>query len=65
MIILYSTGCPKCDILKKKLKEANIQYTEVNDTDIMVSKGIDTLPVLEVDDVVMSFTTAVEWIKNR
>ena len=30
-IILYSTGCPKCKILKKKLEDKNIDYVESDD----------------------------------
>ena len=30
MNILYSTNCPKCQVLAKKLDMANIKYT-VND----------------------------------
>ena len=65
MNILYTTHCPKCSVLKEKLDAANIQYLEVDDTEIMTAKGIDTVPVLQVEDIMMSFATAVEWIKNR
>ena len=30
-VILYSTHCPKCCVLEKKLKQKNISYDEVND----------------------------------
>lgn len=65
MIVLYSTGCPKCNVLKEKLKTANIEYTEVSEVDAIVAKGIDTVPVLEVDGVQMNFSAANEWIKSR
>ena len=26
MVILYSTGCPKCQVLKSKLDSKNISY---------------------------------------
>ena len=64
-VILYSTGCPKCNILKSKLSSAGIVYTENNNVEIMLSKGIDTVPVLEVDDKLLSFAEANDWIKNR
>lgn len=32
-ITLYSTGCPKCKVLKKKLEEKGIKYTENNSVD--------------------------------
>lgn len=65
MIILYSNNCPKCKVLKKKLDDANVKYTVVDDTEIMISKRIDLLPVLEIDNVMMDFATAVEWANNR
>lgn len=65
MNVLYSTHCPKCNVLKEKLDAANIQYYEIDNVEQMAAKGIDAVPVLQVDDIMMSFTTAVEWIKNR
>lgn len=64
MNILYSTHCPKCIVLKEKLDLANIKYCEVNDVSVIAEKGIDTVPVLQVDGISMNFATAVEWIKG-
>ena len=64
-IILYSTHCPKCNVLEKKLKEKNIIYEEVNDIEIMKEKGYMSVPVLEVDGVNMDFKTANDWINNN
>lgn len=63
-IILYSTHCPKCNILEKKLKEKSITYTEVNDVNVMTEKGFTTVPMLEVDGTVMDFKAASSWIMN-
>ena len=52
-------------LLKEKLDAANIPYCEVDNVEEMAAKGIDAVPVLQVDNIMMSFTTAVEWIKNR
>lgn len=65
MIIFYSTHCPKCSILEKKLKQANIEYTENNDVDTMVAKGMTSAPSLEVDGKLMSFAESIEWIKSQ
>ena len=62
MIKLYSTGCPKCKVLVKKLAEKNIQSEECNDTEIMKEKGIQFLPVLEIDGDLLDFKQATEWI---
>lgn len=65
MVTFYSTHCPKCNILEKKLKAANIDYTENNDVDVMLSKGLRTAPALEVDGEIYTFTQAIEWLKNQ
>lgn len=63
-IILYSTGCPKCEVLKKKLKAKNIEYVENNNVEDMESLGIDQVPVLSVEGNLMSFAEANNWINN-
>ena len=65
MVTFYSTHCPKCSILEKKLKAANIDYIENNDVDVMLSKGLRTAPALEVDGKIYTFTQAIEWLKNQ
>lgn len=64
-VTLYSTHCPKCNVLEKKLKQKNISYEEVNDIEIMKDKGYLSVPVLEVNGVSMDFKTASDWINNN
>ena len=64
-VILYTTHCPKCTVLEKKLTSKNIPYEEVTDVDLMINKGFDAMPVLEVDDTVMDFKTANTWINEQ
>ena len=63
-ITMYSTGCPKCKILETKLNQKNINFTECRDVETMRNKGIDKLPVLEVNGNLYNFKDAVELI-NR
>ena len=68
-VILYSTGCPKCNVLKKKLEAANINYTEVTDTDkvsqICNSTGFDSVPIIATEDGdILDFNRAIAWIKQ-
>ena len=63
-IILYTTHCPKCIVLEKKLKSKNIQYVEVTDINVMQKKDIMFTPVLEVDGEMMNFVKANEYINN-
>lgn len=64
-VILYSTHCPKCNVLEKKLKQKNISYKEVNDIEKMKEKGYLSVPILEVNDVSMDFKTASDWLNNN
>lgn len=64
-IILYSTGCPKCKVLKNKLVDKNIDFTENNSTVEMMSIGITQVPVLSVDGTLLDFKDAVSWVNNN
>lgn len=64
-IILYSTGCPKCNVLKKKLDASGISYVVNDDSEIMKQLGFTQVPVLEVDGIYMQFKEANDWINNH
>lgn len=65
MIKLYSIGCPKCNVLKRKLDENNIEYEYITDENVMREKGIEILPVLEVDGEMLNYSGAAKWLKGR
>lgn len=65
MPTLFSTGCPKCTILKKKLSQKGIEYTEVNDIQQMLGMGLQSVPWLEVDGQMMNFDQANKWINEQ
>lgn len=65
-VVLYSTECPRCKVLKKKLDSKGISYDEINDVEVMKSKGFVTVPILDVEGLdLMDFTEAVEWINSQ
>lgn len=64
-IVLYSTGCPKCSVLTKKLDAANIQYTVNTSVDDMRALGLKSAPTLSVNGNLLNFTEAVRWITDR
>ena len=64
-IILYTTHCPKCNILKAKLDEKNISYTEYDNIDFMKDMGITTVPVLNVNNKLLEFKSAVDWVNQQ
>ena len=63
-IILYSTGCPKCCVLTKKLIDKNIPFKESMDIDEMEAMGIQSVPVLSVGGKLLDFSEAVQWINT-
>lgn len=65
MNILYSTNCPKCKVLETKLKSKNIEFEICNDIDLMLSKGIQQAPYLEVDNELMDFSNAIKWVNEK
>lgn len=63
-IVLYTTGCPKCKVLEKKLGLKNIQYSIVTDEEEIRNTGFLSLPLLIVDDKIMTFTEAIDWVNG-
>ena len=64
MIVLYSTGCPKCKVLEKGLEAKNVAYTLIEDEDEIVKQGFSAVPVLVVDDKVMHYPEAFRFLKQ-
>lgn len=64
-VILYSTGCPKCKVLEKKLTDKNIPYYEENSIDVMESLGICQVPMLLADGKLMTFSEANKWVNEK
>lgn len=63
-ITLYSTGCPMCTVLEKKMKAKKIAYEVCSDTTEMTKMGFNRVPVLKVGDAVFYFEDAVKYINN-
>lgn len=63
-ITLYTTHCPKCIVLEKKLANRNVDYEIVDDIDTIMNEGFLSAPVLKVDNTVMEFAEANKWINN-
>ena len=62
--ILYTTGCPKCRILEKKLNDKQIKFDVCNDTEKMKEIGIMSVPVLSVDDNKLNYYDAVKHLNS-
>lgn len=65
-VVLYTIGCSNCLILEKMLKDKDIKFLKVSDMETIKEKlpNVMSMPILEVDGVIMKFNTAKEWIKN-
>lgn len=61
-VVLYSTNCPKCNVLSMKLKDKNIDFTVNTNVDDMIAKGFQSAPILEVDGEYYEFGDAVKYI---
>lgn len=65
---LYTTNCPKCIVLEKKLNNKNIDYKKVEDIEkileIANEQGINSAPILEIDGKFLDFSNANTYINN-
>ena len=62
MITLFTTGCPKCRVLEKKLTDAGIDFNISNDIQEVIDQGFMTAPILKTDDTYLEFKEAVDWV---
>lgn len=65
MIKLYSTHCPRCNVLVAKLNQKNIKFEEITDINTIEKMRIMSVPMLLVDDKLMDFKEAVTWINAQ
>lgn len=70
-IRLYSTHCPKCKVVEKKLEQAGIQYELIDARenqevlDELMALGVRQMPVLKVNDELLGFSEIIKWIGVR
>jgi len=66
MITVYAKeGCPKCRVLKLKLNQHGLEFTEFNDMDAMIEMGIKSVPQMKVDDKMYTFEEAIKYLRER
>lgn len=61
-VILYSTGCPQCKVLKYMLDKKQVKYEECTDKSIMLQLGFDVVPVLEVEGRYLNAKQAQKYL---
>jgi hypothetical protein len=69
MITLYSTGCPKCKVLEKKLTDKGLEFTIISDVEQILKAAdkanTDFTPILEVNNNFMDYQQAEVWIGDK
>ena len=63
-VVLYSTNCPKCIMLEKKMNMKGVDFIVNSDIDLMEEKGFTEIPVVEVDGKFLKFKEAVDWVNS-
>ena len=61
---LFTTHCPKCKILEKKLQDKKIDFEICEDTAKMQELGITSVPTLTFDDTKLAFYDAVKLVNS-
>lgn len=65
MVTLYTTGCPKCNVLKQKLQGKNIAFIVNDSKEQMTELGIKQVPVLKVGQDLLYFAEANDWVNKQ
>ncbi len=63
-VVMYSTGCPSCRVLKQKLDDKGIKYTVHDSVDEMLALGITKVPVLQVNGKIYEYNDALIVVQN-
>lgn len=64
-MILFSTNCPQCKVLEKKLIQKGIEFEITNDIDELLEKGIKRAPILKTDDgQYLDFSSAIKYVNE-
>jgi hypothetical protein len=65
MITVYSTGCPNCLQLERKLKAKNINHTIENlSTEQAIEKGFSTVPMTLYNGELLNFIQIIQILNK-
>ena len=53
-----------CEMLEHKLNEKNIEFKLVSDVNSILAKGIQNVPVLEVNNELLDTRKALAWVQD-
>ena len=65
-VTLYSSPtCPRCKVIEAKFKKKNIEVIKETDENIIISKGLKSVPWVQLQDgSMLDFKAANDWINN-
>lgn len=63
-VTLYSTGCPRCKVLKSKLDNKLIQYDVISDEDEIIDSGVTSVPSLRIDNKLLDFSKSIKLVNE-
>ena len=67
-ITLFSNDCPRCKVLEKKMMQKGIVFSiNKNQNDLMAAAaqaGLQSTPIVQVDQQWMDFATANQFINS-
>lgn len=63
-IVLFSSGCPKCKVLKQKLDNRKIEYEVSEDFDELIEQNLQTVPVLKINGEYYQFGEAIKVVNE-
>lgn len=65
-VTLYSSPtCPKCKVVEAKFKKKNIEVIKEIDEDVIIAKGLKSIPWVQLQDgSMLDFKAANDWINN-
>lgn len=64
-VVFYTTGCPRCRVLKSKLDKAGVDYDTNSDVEKMVASGLSSAPALSIDGKLLGFADACRWADSQ
>ena len=65
VILYHQDGCGMCRAVEMKLKEKGIQYESCKDIDLMIQKGVQGTPTIEVDGQRYYKKECLDWIRGQ
>lgn len=64
-IILYSTNCPRCKVIEKRLKDSGYEFETVTDMQEMVKLGLTYSPSVNIDGRFYNFNEMIVWFGEQ